>query len=97
VEVEKRRTLDLEQVLDQFEEETRRLQDLVVALPPGDLLRPATLPAAPSGNPRERMRGNIAVVVSGKCMHDRYHIGQIRRVTAGLRETARPPRSRKKE
>jgi hypothetical protein len=97
VEVEKRRNLDLEQVLDQFEEETRRLQDLVVALPPAEILRPATLPAAPSGNPRERMHGSIAIVVSGKCMHDRYHIGQIRRFTAVFREKARLPGRRKKE
>jgi hypothetical protein len=83
-EVESKRNLTLAQVLDQFEEETRRLQDIVVGLSPAEILRPSTLPAAPSGNPAERVRGNVAIVVSGKCMHDRYHIGAIRRWLAGL-------------
>jgi hypothetical protein len=84
VEVESRRGLTLAEVLDQFEEETRRLQDLVLDLSPAQILRPSTLPAAPSGNPAERLRGNIAIVVSGKCSHDRYHLGAIRRWLAGL-------------
>jgi hypothetical protein len=83
-EVESRRSLTLTEVLDQFEEETRRLQDILVGLSTAEILRPSTLPAAPSGNPAERVRGNVAVVVSGKCMHDRYHIGAIRRWLAGL-------------
>ncbi len=95
VEVERRRTLTLEQVLDQFEEETRALEDVVLALAPDRIVRPATLPAAPSGNPAERMRGNVAIVVSGKCMHDRHHIGNIRRWLAGLPGATRAPRRRK--
>ena len=96
-EVMKRRTLTLEQVLDQFEEQTRALQDVVLALAPDEILKPATLPAAPSGNPAERMRGNVAIVVSGKCMHDRHHIGNIRRWLAGLPGARRARRRKKKE
>jgi hypothetical protein len=96
-EVERRRALTLEQVLDQFESETRALQDLVLALTPAEILKPATLPAAPSGNPAERMRGNVAIVVSGKCMHDRYHIGNVRRWLAGLPGAPRPGRRKKRK
>ncbi len=77
--VQERRSLGFRAVLDQLEDETRRLQGLVLAMPREMLLKPAMLPAAPSGDPRSRMRGNIAIVVSGKCSHDRYHLGQIRR------------------
>jgi hypothetical protein len=83
-EVESRRGLSLAEVLDQFETETRRLQDVVVALSPAQILRYATLPAAPSGDPAARMKGNVAILVSGKCRHDRYHIGMISRWLEGL-------------
>ncbi len=92
-EVESRRGLSLAQVLDQFETETRRLQDVVVGLSPAQILRPTTLPAAPSGDPAARMKGNVAIVVSGKCMHDRYHIGVIRRWVAEVD----PARRKKRE
>lgn len=77
--VEALRGLSLKAVLDQFDDETRRLQDLVLTLPREVLLKPATLPLAPSGDPRAPIPGNVAVVASGKCTHDRHHIGQIKR------------------
>jgi Mycothiol maleylpyruvate isomerase N-terminal domain len=92
-EVESRRSLSLAEVLDQFETETRRLQDVVLALSPPQILRLETLPAAPSGDPAARMKGNVAIVVAGKCRHDRYHIGMISRWLEGLE----PARSKKKE
>lgn len=97
VEVERRRSLTLTEVLDQFEEETRSLQDLVLTLSRPDLLRTATLAAAPSGSPASRVQGSIAVVVSGKCMHDRHHIGNIRRWLAERKGAARRPTLKKKE
>ncbi len=94
--VQERRSLGLRAVLDQLEDETRRLQDVVLALPREMLLKPAMLPAAPSGDPRSRMPGNIAIVVSGKCNHDRYHLGQIRRWLAERESEAPPARRRKR-
>jgi phage terminase Nu1 subunit (DNA packaging protein) len=35
------------------------------------------------------MPGNIAIVVSGKCRHDRYHLDQIRRWLAERESEAR--------
>lgn len=84
VEVEARRALSLEEVLDQFEAETHRLQHLVLALPEQTLFRPAAFPYAPSGDPAERWKGNIAVVVMSKCAHDQYHLGRIRHWMDGL-------------
>jgi hypothetical protein len=86
--VEARRRLSLRDLLDQFEEETGRLQDLLLTLPREVLMRPAMLPLAPSGDPRSRVPGTIAVVASAKCTHDRHHLGQLRRWLA-----ERPPRS----
>jgi hypothetical protein len=43
------------------------------------LLKPAILPLAPSGDPRSPVPGNVALVASAKCTHDRHHIGQISR------------------
>lgn len=88
--VQERRSLGMRAVLDQLEDETRRLQDVVLGLPRERLLKPAMMPAAPNGDPQSRMRGNIAIVVSGKCAHDRYHLGQIRRWLAERESEARP-------
>ncbi len=97
VEVERRKHLTLAEVLDQFEEETRRLQDVVLALSPAQILQTAALAAAPSGHPEARAKGNIAVVVSGKCMHDRYHIGQVGQWLAEREGGSGRPPTRKKE
>lgn len=77
--VEARRGLSLKAVLDQFDDETSRLQDLVLTLPREVLLKPAALPLAPSGDPRSSVPGNVAMVASAKCTHDRHHISQISR------------------
>lgn len=75
---ERQRPVPLEDVLEQFERETRRLQDLVLELPPPALYGEATFPLAPSGDPQQRFRGSIAMIVLGKCSHDLYHLGRIR-------------------
>jgi hypothetical protein len=88
-EVEKRRALSLAEVRAQFDEETRRLQDLVLSASTPELMRPALLPPAPSGDPAARMRGSVAVAVTWKCRHDGYHLAQIRRWLAAREAAAR--------
>jgi uncharacterized damage-inducible protein DinB len=92
--VEARRGLSLKAVLDQFDDETRRLQDLVLTLPREVLLKPATLPLAPSGDPRSPVPGNVALVASAKCTHDRHHIGQISRWLAAREADRKRPSTR---
>jgi hypothetical protein len=75
---ERQRPVPLEDVLEQFERETRRLQDLVLELPPPALYGEATFPLAPSGDPHAPLRGSIAMIVLGKCTHDLYHLARIR-------------------
>lgn len=75
---ERQRPVPLEDVLEQFERETRRLQELVLELPPPALYGEATFPLAPSGDPQQPLRGSIAMIVLGKCSHDLYHLGRIR-------------------
>ena len=92
--VEALRGLSLKAVLDQFDDETRRLQDLVLSLPREVLLKPATLPLSPSGDPRSPVPGNVAMVASAKCTHDRHHIGQISRWLAAREPDAGLPSAR---
>jgi len=77
-EAQAQRPVPLAEILDQFERETRRLQDLVLTLPPPALYGEAELPLAPSGDPSQLWRGNIAQIVLGKCSHDLHHLGRIR-------------------
>lgn len=76
---EARRPQTLGTIQAAFETETRRLQDLVLELPPEVLYGPTDFPLAPTGDPNVRFRGNVAQIVLGKCEHDNYHLGQIRR------------------
>jgi Mycothiol maleylpyruvate isomerase N-terminal domain len=76
---EERRPQTLAAIRNAFETETRRLQDLVLELPPQVLYGPADFPLAPTGDPNARFRGNVAQIVLGKCEHDNYHLEQIRR------------------
>lgn len=78
VEVEKRRSRDLAEIFEEYEEETARLQDLVLSMDEPELYRGQEFPLAPSGRPAEQWQGPSAVLVAGKCVHDRYHIAQIR-------------------
>lgn len=77
VAAEGQRSASLVAILDQFEEETGRLQDLVLAVPEERLYAPAPSPMAPSGDPAATIQVGIAQIVLGKCMHDRYHLGRI--------------------
>jgi hypothetical protein len=81
---ERQRPVPLEDLLEQFERETRRLQEIVLELPPPALYGEASFPLAPSGDPREPLRGSIAMIVLGKCSHDLYHLGRIRQFLGRL-------------
>ncbi len=85
-EVEARRDRSLEEIFREFEEETRRLQELVIDVEEPILYRPAPFPLAPSGNPMERLPVPPAFLISGKCLHDRYHFAQIRTLLNRIRE-----------
>ena len=84
VEVEKRRAATLEEILREYEDETRRLQDLVLELPQESLLAEAEFPLAPTGDPAALWKGACAQIVLAKCMHDRYHFGRIQQWLASL-------------
>lgn len=76
--VEARRGRSLDAVFDEFDRETEALEELVITMGDVELYGPSVFPLAPSGNPAERFRGPAAVIVSSKCLHDRYHLAQIR-------------------
>jgi uncharacterized damage-inducible protein DinB len=85
-EVEARRERTLEAIFREFDGETERLQDLVVEIADPVLYRPTPFPLAPSGNPSERLPVPPAVIISGKCLHDRHHFAQIRKLLNRIRE-----------
>jgi DinB superfamily len=90
VEVEKRRDRDLEEIFDEYDRETARLQEIVLSMDEPELYRGHEFPIAPPGRPEERFRGPSALIVAGKCVHDRYHIAQIReRVARWAKPSAR--------
>ena len=88
-EVQKRRPRSLEALLDEFETETRRLQDLVLKLPEETLLAETESPLAPTGDPAGRWKTNIARIVAAKCGHDRLHMGRIQQLLASQTERHR--------
>jgi hypothetical protein len=85
-EVEARRERSLDEIFLEFDEETVKLADLVVAMEEPVLYRPTPFPAAPSGSPTERLEAPPVLVISGKCLHDRYHFAQIRKLLGRLLE-----------
>jgi hypothetical protein len=84
-EVLARKDRRLEAIFREFDEETNRLQDLVIEMEEALLYGPAPFPLAPSGNPAERLLLPPAFLVSGKCLHDRHHFAQIRKLLGRLR------------
>jgi uncharacterized damage-inducible protein DinB len=79
-EVAARKEKSLPEIIREFGAETERLEELVATMDEDGLYRPTRFPLAPSGNPDERMALPPAMVVSGKCVHDRHHFAQIRRL-----------------
>jgi uncharacterized damage-inducible protein DinB len=84
VEVEKRAEESLDEIFQEFETETTRLQDLLIELPQSALASESAFPLAPSGDPAALWRGNSAQIVLMKCAHDRYHMGRIRHWLSSL-------------
>ena len=85
-EVQARRERSLEEIFREFDEETARLSERVIEMEEADLYRPAPFPLSPSGNPEERLPMPPAWLVSGKCVHDRHHFAQLRRLLERLRQ-----------
>ena len=79
VEVQRRRDRGLDAIFEEFEGETARLVEIVISMAEPELLRPAAFPLAPSGDPAERFQVPAGWIIAGKCLHDRYHIAQIRK------------------
>jgi uncharacterized damage-inducible protein DinB len=75
VEVERRAEKSLDEIFQEFETETTRLQDLLSELPQ---------PALASESKFALWRGNSAQIVLMKCAHDRYHMGRIQHWLSGL-------------
>lgn len=88
VEVERRRPQPLEAVLEEFEAETRRLEDLLLELPEKSLFAETLFPMAPSGDPTALWKSTIAQMVMMMCSHHRMHTGRIQQwlATATLAE-----------
>lgn len=84
-EVAARHARNLEEIRDEFDEETTRLQELLLELSEPDLYGVREFPYAPSGDPLARWKGPSAAVIAGKCLHDRYHFQQIRKKLAEWR------------
>ena len=77
--VRERETHSLDASFDELDSETVRLQELLFEMPEANLYAPATFPLAPSGDPAAKWKGPSAVIIAGKCEHDRHHLGQLRK------------------
>ncbi len=77
--VRQRETQSLDVSFDELDAETLRLQELLFEMSEQDLYGPATFPLAPSGDPAAKWKGPSAVIIAGKCEHDRHHIGQLKK------------------
>lgn len=80
VEVEKRRPVKINGILEELEKETKSMQEIVLDLPKQDLHVETAFGLAPSGDPSALWTGTIAQVVLLKCGHDRYHMEHIRKL-----------------
>ena len=77
--VRQRETQSLDESFDELDAETVRLQELLFEMSEQDLYGEATFPLAPSGDPAAKWKGPSAVIIAGKCEHDRHHIGQLKK------------------
>lgn len=78
VEVEKRRHQSLDESMEEFESETRSLQELVLTLPQEVIQTETDFPIAPTGDPSMLWKGNIGQIVAMKCLHDQWHTSRVR-------------------
>ncbi len=77
--VRQRETQSLEDSFDELDAETVLLQELLLVMTEQNLYGPATFALAPSGDPAVKWKGPSAVIIAGKCEHDRHHIGQLKK------------------
>jgi len=68
--------LTLDAVLDQYDQATLHLQDLVFEIPHDRMIHEARFPICMGPEP---LKGSIPRIVVMKCFHDRYHFAQIRK------------------
>jgi len=83
--VRARASQSLDTSFDELDTETAHLQDLLLEMSESDLFGPKAFPLTPSGDPAARWRGPSAIIIAGKCEHDRHHIGQLRKRLASWR------------
>jgi len=77
--VEARRARPIDELLEEFETQTVRLQEILLEMSERDLMELRELPLAPTGDPNATWRGPSAFIIAAKCEHDRHHIAQIRK------------------
>ncbi len=76
-EVEKRRAQTLAGALQEIDTESRRLQDVVLALPAAQLVATADFPAMMMEEPPRPVWRSIVECVMMKCGHERHHLARI--------------------
>ena len=84
-EVQARHERSFEEIVQEFDKETARLQELLFEMSEHDLYGLSEFSLAPSGDPKARWKGPSAVIVYGKCAHDWHHLAQIRMKLAAWR------------
>jgi len=86
IEVAKRKCMTLDEIFDQHDTATARLQELVLKLPKELLTSETRFPIRMGTDP---LVGNIARIAGMKCFHNHYHFAQIRERLAALMEETR--------
>ena len=82
--VAERKSQTLDEIFDEIDSATRRLQELVLTAPPERLL--AAEKFAPVIGPERRpMMRSLAELAGGRCAHDHLHLGRIAAWRASLR------------
>jgi hypothetical protein len=95
IEVEKRRNLSLAELLQELNQQSVNLEDLVLELSEEELHAERRFAMAPNGDPSTRWKGTIGQIVLMKCSHERYHLDRIRQWHAAVRRigpNSLPPR-----
>jgi hypothetical protein len=85
IEVEKRRNLSLPELLQELNQQSVNLEDLVLELSEEELHADRLFAMAPNGDPSTRWKGTIGQIVLMKCSHERYHLDRIRQWHAAAR------------
>jgi hypothetical protein len=81
--VGRRRELSLDDIFDEIESGTRRLQDLALELPADIFSTPRPFPIVFDSDPKTPWILSAAQMMLTKCMHDQHHLARIRAMNAG--------------